>query len=163
MDYACFGCMFEQRMMNTEPQVSAVHLSPLVCFGSASAVIVCMHALTHGLWVWVGGCDWSSSDWVIYRIFAQWLARGQTTGALGPVGVDLSSGSSGSLTVTPCDEEKKKEKYTTTINNNNTDTSKNIEVAWILEWKKRLGNDVCVCAQRDQSSRLEFACICKYT
>lgn len=54
---------------------------------------------------WVGGYDWSSGDWIIYRIFAQWLAGGQTTGALGPVGLDLLSGRSGSLTVTPCDSK----------------------------------------------------------
>lgn len=63
----------------------------------------CVHAHTYTWAVSVGGWVWlSSGDWIIYRIFAQWLARGQTTGALGPVGVDLSLGSSGSLTVTQC-------------------------------------------------------------
>ncbi len=65
-------------------------------------VCVCMRVCLC-VWQWVGWwADWSSGDWIIYRIFAQWLAGGQTTGALGPVGVDLSLGSSGSLTVTPC-------------------------------------------------------------
>ena len=97
------------------------------------------------VFAWACGCeclcvrDRSHTDWVIYRIFAQWLAKGQNTGALAGVTVTCCWAALWSApTVMSCDGNQAQTQTHSLPPHPPTPTHKHT-----VEWRENLC--VCVC------------------